>query len=397
MTLTLVGFLLAQSNPQEYRRWMLLAWAGAAGALMSKGLMGFILPGAVFVLYSLIQRDPGIWTRLNFWAGLIVFLMLGAPWFILVSMANPEFVEFFFIHEHFNRFFTKVHQRYEPWYYFLAYTALAILPWIPQLTGLLKNTLKAILPLDKSRFNPELFLLIWAVFIVFFFSISSSKLPHYIMPVMPAIALLYARYFDNDEVPHLSISALITLIIGVGGMGISFINNPKLLQFSDWLPWMRVGFVILIIGGATTLFLRHASAFKRIAVLCISWYLTTLIILASAQSVSEIRSAWPLLKDHAHKIQPEDPVYSVEYYQQTVPFYLGRTVTLVNYMGELEFGIHQEPEKYIPSTETFKELWLADDRAFAVMKLEVYEPLATEGLPMKELSRDRKFILVEKP
>jgi 4-amino-4-deoxy-L-arabinose transferase-like glycosyltransferase len=359
--------------------------------------MGFILPGAVFVLYSLIQRDLAIWKRLYFWPGLFLFLLLGAPWFILVSIANPEFAEFFFIHEHFNRFFTKAHQRYEPWYYFLAFFALAVLAWIPQLPGLLKNTVRSFLPLDNTRFNPELFLFIWVVFIVFFFSMSSSKLPHYIMPVMPAIALLFARYFDKDEVSHLSISALITLVIGIGGLVISFIDNPKILQFAAWLPWMRLGFLVLIFGGAITLVLRHSTVFKRIAVMCITWYLTTLIFLASAQSVSEIRSAWPLLKNHAHLIQPEDPVYSVDYYQQTIPFYLGRTLTLVQYKGELEFGIEQEPEKHVPTIEAFKELWLNEERAFAVMRLETYEPLAAEGLPMKELSRDRQFILVERP
>ncbi len=56
---------------------------------------------------------------------------MAAPWFIAVSLRNPDFPEFFFIHEHFARFLTTVHQRVEPWWFFLPLLLLGVLPWVP--------------------------------------------------------------------------------------------------------------------------------------------------------------------------------------------------------------------------------------------------------------------------
>jgi 4-amino-4-deoxy-L-arabinose transferase-like glycosyltransferase len=396
MTLTLFGFLLAQTDPTQYKKWMLLAWAGAALALLSKGLMAVVLPGAVFVLYSLIRRDLAIWKRLYFWPGLALFLLISAPWFVMVSMANPEFPQFFFIHEHFERFLSKGHQRVEPWWFFLAFTILALLPWLPQSWRSLKPALSSNKDQEKA-FEPGLFLLIWAGFILLFFSISSSKLPHYIAPIMPALALLFANALWRDQHRGLTISSVITALAGLIGLVSVSLDHPKLEELSAWLPWMRSGFGLLFLGGLGGLMLRHRNALLRISSICLGWYLSVMIILAGTQTVSEIRSAWPLLKDHVETIEPGVPVYSVEYYQQTIPFYLNRTLKLVQYEGELAFGIAQEPEKYIPTTEGFEALWQMEEHAFAVMKTDTYERLKQKGLPMIERSRDRHQVLVEKP
>jgi 4-amino-4-deoxy-L-arabinose transferase-like glycosyltransferase len=397
MALTLAGFLLAQKEPERYRRWMLLAWAAAAAALLTKGLIAIVLPGAVFVLYSLLKRDLKIWTQLYFFPGLLLFLLISAPWFVMVSLANPEFPEFFFIHEHFQRFTSKIHQRYEPWWYFIAFMIMAVLPWLGQIPGMVKDSLKNF-SAPAEQFDERLFLLLWVVVIVGFFSLSSSKLPHYIMPVMPAVALLLAAYFSRlHRVPLLKLSAGLTLLTAVAGFIIVSIDHPKLIRYEPWLPSMQAGFILLAVFAELAIILKKQPDIVRAGLISVGWYLMVLIILAGAQSVSGQRSAWPLLKDTIHEITEDTPVYSVGYYQQTVPFYLGRTVRLVEYKGELEFGITQEPEKHIPDMETFGKLWMAEDRAFAIMKIETWEPLAEQGLPMRERARDHKFILVERP
>jgi 4-amino-4-deoxy-L-arabinose transferase-like glycosyltransferase len=315
---------------------------------------------------------------------------------VLVSRANPEFLHFFFIHEHFQRFLSDVHQRVEPWWYFLAFMLLAILPWLPQSLSTLRNALSGLKQNNKD-FDAPLFLFLWIAVILLFFSISSSKLPHYIMPVMPAVALLFANTLVRDGQKGLGASSLITLLTGIIAFILVSLDNPRLMQFAAWLPWMRLGFAALILAGLAGLLMRRQSVFRRTAVISLGWYICALIILAGAQSVSQIRSAWPLLKDHVQEITPDIPVYSVGYYQQTVPFYLNRTLKLVEYKGELEFGIDQEPEKYIPTIEGFEALWQMEDKAFAVMKIETYEQLKERHLPMIERSRIREFILVEKP
>ena len=149
----LMSFLLAQqdgaSKPTN-RLWMHVAWAALAFSVLSKGLMGIVLPGAVTVLYTLIERDFGLWKRLHLFSGILLFMAIAAPWFIAVSIANPEFFHFFFIHEHFERFLTKTHGRYEPWWWFIPILVAGILPWLFTLVDSLLHAWKA----DTSKPTP---------------------------------------------------------------------------------------------------------------------------------------------------------------------------------------------------------------------------------------------------
>lgn len=136
LTAMVFAFTLAQAQPQATpaeRRWMLAAWACAALAVLSKGIVVGVLAGTSLILYTLLERDTRTWRRLHLVLGLPLFLLIAAPWFVIVSLRNPSFPGFFFVHEHFARFLTTVHQRVEPWWYFLPLLLLGVLPWIAAL------------------------------------------------------------------------------------------------------------------------------------------------------------------------------------------------------------------------------------------------------------------------
>src|SRR5205085_5741548 len=101
------------------RNLMWMAWAAAAGATLTKGLVALVIPAGSLIVYSAATRDFAVWRRLHFWSGLVLLLVLTAPWFIVVSRANPEFARFFFIHEHFERYLTTDHHRTGSIFYFL--------------------------------------------------------------------------------------------------------------------------------------------------------------------------------------------------------------------------------------------------------------------------------------
>ena len=104
-TVAACAFLLAVAGPEEgRRRWMLLAWAGMALAVLSKGLIGVVFPAAAIFLHCLANRDWRLLAKHEWLRGGALFLALAAPWFVLVSIANPEFARFLFVHEHFERF-----------------------------------------------------------------------------------------------------------------------------------------------------------------------------------------------------------------------------------------------------------------------------------------------------
>jgi 4-amino-4-deoxy-L-arabinose transferase-like glycosyltransferase len=251
MSLSLGSVLIAQrdaAGAAERRAWMLAAWAAMALAVLAKGLVGIVLPGAVLVLYSLAARDADIWRRLHLGKGLLVFFAIAAPWFILVGLRNPEQPHFFFIHEHFERFLTTGHRREGAWWYFVPLLLAGVLPWL----GLLPHGLAAGLKRQPGRFQPRLLLLIWAVFIVVFFSSSSSKLPGYIVPVFPALALLMAVYLEAaGRRPQLWTAGLAALsgALLAGGVAVAVAKGHGGVQLSEYQPWLLCAGAILLAGG----------------------------------------------------------------------------------------------------------------------------------------------------
>src|SRR5439155_6545443 len=107
------AFAIAQTADGERarRRWMLAGWAACGLAVLSKGLIGIVLPAASVALYILVRRDWTLLRRLELIRGAVLFLAITAPWFVAVSLRNPEFAHFFFVQEHWLRFTTTMHHR----------------------------------------------------------------------------------------------------------------------------------------------------------------------------------------------------------------------------------------------------------------------------------------------
>src|SRR5262249_17364207 len=133
LSAAVLAFTLAQcaaERSRAERRWMLLAWAAAACAVLSKGIVVGLLAGGALILYPLSERDARPWGRLPPLTGVPLFLLIAVPWFVAVPLRNPSFPGFFFVHEHFARFLPTVHQRVEPWWFFLPLLLLGVLPWL---------------------------------------------------------------------------------------------------------------------------------------------------------------------------------------------------------------------------------------------------------------------------
>jgi len=91
------------------------------------------------------------------------------------------------------------------------------------------------------------------------------------------------------------------------------------------------------------------------------------------------------------------PIFSVVTYDQTLPFYIGRTVTLVAHNGELNYGLEQEPRLGIPTIPEFERAWRQAPRALAIMEPLIYTMFEQKGLPMRIIARDLRRIVVAKP
>jgi len=413
MTLSICALLLAQRNDadrDEQRNWMLLCWAGMALAVLSKGLIGIVLPGAVLVLYTLFSRDWAIWKRLHMIKGLILFFVITTPWFVLVSMKNPEFPQFFFIHEHFQRFTTKIHSRTGPWYYFLPILLLGIIPWLgvflqSLLTGARdEHSGSSFNSLSSGKFQPRKMLLIWSVFIFVFFSISSSKLPSYILPIFPTLALLIACYLERASFKAVVLSA--SLVAVPCAIAMAFIPRVPALAKDAYslplvtahVPWIYAATIIAFIGAV--LAIRFARSQKDLAMvfLAAGTFIAGQVLMLGHDPQGRYSAGVDYVPVLQAELTPETPMYLVGRYEQALPFYLQRTMTLVRHADEMEFGLKQEPQLWLPTIDAFVAQWAADHAAgkkdIAIMDPSVYADLKLRGIPMRLIGQDPRRVIV---
>ena len=413
ITLGIFGLLLGQSDTDKKKQhnWMMLAWAGLALAVLSKGLMGLVLPGAAVFIYMVVQRDISVLKRMHWLSGLTVFLLITAPWFYLVMKANPEFFQKFFIYEHYLRFTTKVHDRYQPWYYFVPILLLGMLPW----TLLMFDTLfKATFGNESGRtsrlpgaFNASRFLLIWAAFIYFFFSISSSKLPSYLLPMFPALALLMGKQLAEMNARRLfwliaPLLPMVLLGLALAPFTARMADTPLQVQgYSEYAYWLVAAALVWSLGVIAALVLLWRSVQERksvaVLVLAISTLLTAQLGTSGYNTIAKERSAYYIAEAIRPYVKADEPFYSVTTYEQTLPFYLKRTFTLVQYQDEMGFGIEQEPQHWVPTLEEFPKVWAAQPEALAIMPVYIYAQLKQRDLVMKIIYEDSQYIVVSKP
>lgn len=405
LTLGIVGLLLGQTQiePSKRRNWMMLAWAGLALAVLSKGLMGLVLPGAALFLYMVAQGDFSVLKRMHWLAGLTVFMLIAAPWFYLVMKANPEFFERFFIYEHYTRFTTKDLGRYQPWYYFIPILLAGLLPWTLLMFDTLWRTWRSS-ELPGKMFNAQRFLLIWAVFIYVFFSISGSKLPSYLLPMFPALALLMGKHLA--EMRERMLIWLLVPVIPVALVWLGFAFNlgkladtPQQVElYPHYIPWLVTGAAVLLAGVLVGIvLLQRTQKLAAVLVIALSSLVAAQIGLSGYNSVVRERSAKHIAQAIQQYVKPEVPFYSLLTYEQTLAFYLKHTFILVQYQDEMAFGIKQEPQRWIPTLEEFTKIWAKQPTALAIMPVYAYAPLQQQGVAMKIIFQDAQHIVVSKP
>ena len=412
ITLGIVSLLLGQTETgrKKQRGWMLLAWAALGLAVLSKGLMGLVLPGAALFLYAVVQRDFTVFKRMHWLAGLAVFLLVTAPWFYLVMKANPEFFQKFFIYEHYTRFTTRDLGRYQPWYYFIPVLLAGMLPWTLLMFDTLVNTWRGSRLPDGGpggrAFNAARFLLVWAVFIYLFFTVSDSKLPSYLLPMFPALALLMGRQLATMNPRRLfwlvaPILPLTLLGLGFAPFTARLADTPLQVQgYSAYAWWLVAAALVWSLGVISALVLLRRSRghrFSAVLALALSSLIAAQLGTSGYNTIAKERSGYYIAEAIRPYVKKDEPFYSVDTYEQTLPFYLKRTFTLVQYQDEMAFGIMQEPQRYIPDYAGFAQVWQQQAAALAMMPVPTYQQLEQMGLAMKIIYEDPQYIVVKKP
>ena len=398
----LAAFLFAQGAPpgsRAERRWMLAAWAAMALATLSKGLIGLAFPVLTLVAYSIVERDLRPWKRLHVLPGLILFLVIAAPWFVAVSLANPEFPRFFFVHEHFERFLTTEHRRVQPFWYFAPILLGGLIPWSTiAVQGWIEGWSRA----GTGGLHAGRFLALWTAVIFLFFSASGSKLPSYILPVIPALALLAGDALARMPGRTLRRHLLVVVVAGLAGLPLLYramptVEDASAVMLVRYANWLLLAIAVCAAAAVHAWWIARERPLRAALVLGAGALFLSATGMLGHQALGRSSSAHYIAEEIGKELRPGAPFYSVGMYDQTLPFYLKRTVTLVDYSDEFEFGLAQEPGRRIDTMEQFEQRWRADAVAYAIMKEETWRQLQAGGLPMRVLARDTWRVVVAKP
>ncbi len=213
--------VLSLERGLPYQRALLGAYAMAALGFMSKGLIGAVLPIMVIVAWLVLRgRWRELLTLLSL-PGMAIFLLLTAPWFAVLQLRFPDFLNYFFVVQQFKRFATGGFNGVQPYWFYPGVLAVLSLPAIPWLRWQFKSGQLA----DADQGSIRLLMWLWLALITLFFSLPASKLLGYILPVMPPLAFLVADGFLNNGTASSArrrwwgLSVLLSAAVGLGVVG----------------------------------------------------------------------------------------------------------------------------------------------------------------------------------
>lgn len=342
--------------------WIVLGHLSVALALLTKGLAAPVLVGGMIVISLVFAwRDvdlrKAVLRAALHPAGLVVLLAVSVPWFVLVDQANPGHARFFFIHEHWERFTSHAHARQghkNPLLdklYFVGILAVGLLPWLSASVVGAWRAIRFLRPkgpqtVQGPRLRWTASLLLAAIVVPFaFFSLSGSKLPTYILPVVVPFAALAAAFEETHEVwkslkrvgwelLFLGGLFLIGLPLGVkdGALPLTQVDPRSL----SWMLAIGSAFVLL---GLWALRPRGLTGGR--------WMLAHGAVLVLLTLTFQRLGGARKTVDHLVAKAPANAQWiSHGNYFQGIAFYTGKRTTVINGTGELRFGSEQlKPEE----------------------------------------------------
>jgi 4-amino-4-deoxy-L-arabinose transferase-like glycosyltransferase len=291
----------------------------------------------------------------------------------------------------------------EPWWFFLPLLLLGVLPWALPALRACRSAWREGAAADATvralggapPFRPLRFLLIYAGVTLVFFSLSGSKLAPYILPMMPVLAAL-TGVFQRDPAGlarnAARVGAVLVPVVAVGLLIYSARRNSYVpLEAARW----AVAAVAIALAGAALTWRRRLAPMTSVLVAVISATLAWQCLLYAYSIVPPARSARDLVSAVRPYIGPQTRLYSVGQYRETVSPYLGRTLQLVGYEGELRFGQDEEPQRRM-STGQFAERWSSGGEAVAFFDPGVWDTLRRQGLPGRVIATDNYTVAVSR-
>ncbi|MFN9405602.1 MAG: ArnT family glycosyltransferase [Dolichospermum sp.] len=393
------------ANWQFPNQWYLASYVLIAGAILTKGPVGIVLPGLIMIAFALyVGKFWQIWREMRPILGMVIVLVLSLPWYILVTWRNGwNFINAFFVYHNIERFTEVVNGHSAPWYFYFLVVLLGFAPYavyIPESLVRLKLWQRSYWLQKERSQHLGLFVSLWFLGVFGFFTVSVTKLPSYVLPLMPAAAILVALSWSdlfptsqNSTPTHLAflrISAWVNVAF-ITFISIALFNltqivgpdpaAPELYAEMEKSGILKYGGIIWLIITLISSILILTHRYRQIIIINLVGFTAFIAIsLMPAILIMDQQRQLPLRELSALIVeskQPNEELIMVGFKKPTVTFY---TKQIVNY---IKFS--QAALKYIQNPELSKTksslLMLIEQEKFPEMELQpdTYKSLATKG------------------
>jgi 4-amino-4-deoxy-L-arabinose transferase-like glycosyltransferase len=295
------------------RRFCALAWFAIGLGVITKGPVAIALPLLVAVPYAISRKRFGaLWS----WLGLILFVVAIAPWVWAVQIRVPDFLQYVLVTETAQRLATKALKRTGPPWYFIPFLIAGAFPWaIAAFFGDRR-------PATGDRFRDR-FLLLWIFVPFIFFSLSQSKRPQYILPLVPPIALWVASRW-NDRMARAG-------AIAIGTLGVLLVvAGPRLKLRAEYATSARDAALVIgicaIVAAAVAFFLRR----RGLMALSIPILILPLATQPVMESLASRRSAKGVADAVQAHLTPDTEIVGLRAFSASMMFYVKRPVIVVS-------------------------------------------------------------------
>jgi len=218
-------------------------------AVLAKGPAAIILSGGTIFFWALFSKRWRDAFRLFHPVAVASFCLIALPWYILCARRNPDFFRIFIIEHNFKRYLTPEFQHIQPFWYYIPILGLGLLPWTVSSFIYLKDAVRSWREGDWLN-SPGLLFACWAIFPVVFFSLSKSKLPGYVLPIIPPLQMLAAQRVSLRVCKTLPGDRWIAITSGVTLITLSLFTLVKSVRIEDF----RWAALVLATGGFAILF-----------------------------------------------------------------------------------------------------------------------------------------------
>jgi 4-amino-4-deoxy-L-arabinose transferase-like glycosyltransferase len=297
----LAWYAWLESGDKKY----LLGFYGLLGlAALAKGPVAPFLAAAVILIFAALQRSAKIALKTLWIPGVFLACAIALPWYCLVQLRNRQFFHEFIVEHNLARFGSNLYHHPEPFWYYLPVTLLGWLPWsIMAIAALLAAFWQLRNPVADTLRS---FLLIWIGVVVMFFSLSQSKLPGYVLPAVPAGAVLISRFICAQSSEKVSTSlgflvaaghALLSGALVFAGLVIQYLVLEHRVPWGSAVAPLTVAIVLAI--AICTLLIKSDLRALRIATLVPTILAFAIAVRFGALPVDETLSARPVADELA--------------------------------------------------------------------------------------------------